>query len=152
MTHLAGLFLHIGALLLHTSSFGVKLVAHGRTVRPRAVSRRGHIGMRLAILPCHHPDQSDRGQDSRNRIGLYRIAQVTEELATAAFDIAQGGVNQLAGRQFVFKRVNNVADLGARLINLALKLVWILLRFGINLITCAHDVCPFTASLSLLTE
>ncbi len=120
LTHMAGLFFHAGTLLLDASGFGGQLVTHRRAIRTSVVTRRGDVGVRLAILPSHHPDQADRGKHGRHRIGLYRIAKVTEELATAAFDVAQCGINQLTGRQLVLKRMNNVADLGTGLIDLTL--------------------------------
>src|SRR5690606_31004325 len=103
----------------------------------------------LAVLPRHQPDQPDGGQHGGDRVGLDGVAEVAKELAASTLDVAQRGVDEFAGRQFVFQCMHDVADLGTLLVDFALEDSGILLRFDFDLITCTHDVCPLTASISL---
>src|SRR5690606_35676225 len=97
-------------------------------------------------------DQADGGQHRGHRIGLDGVAQVAEELTTTALDVSQRRIDEFAGRQFAFQRMDDIADVGSLLLDLALQLCGIFLRFHISLVACTHDVCPLTASLSFCME
>ena len=135
MTHLSRLVLNAGALLLQARGLGRELVGHRRAA--------GSVGtvIRATILPGHQPDQSDAGKQGGHRVGLHRIAEVVQELTATTFGVAQCGVDHLPRRQFALQSMDDVADLGTLLIDLAFERARVFLRFQIYLIVRTH-ACP----------
>src|SRR5690606_31493217 len=117
----------------------------------RRTGRSAVAIVRAPILPGHQPYQADGGEQRRYRIGLNGIGEVMQELATAAFGVAERGIAHLPRGELTFQRVDDVADFGALLVDLALQRVGVLLCFYVYLVMRAH-ACPLTTSLSFCSE
>src|SRR5690606_7098878 len=90
MHHLTGSVTQVAARLFQAGSLGGKLVAQ------RWSSAAGWR-RRLTILPCQQQKQTDAREYGRHRVGFGGVAKVGEELATAAFHVAQRGIDEFTG-------------------------------------------------------
>lgn len=74
------------------------------------------------------PQQACRCQQRGHRIRLDGVANVLRELLATAFSRFYGAIDQFTGQKFVTESIDEVADLCALLIGLALEAVQVFLR------------------------
>ncbi|MNK84316.1 hypothetical protein D3C87_1041630 [compost metagenome] len=119
---------------MHLSTDAVKALGDiidpfANLIRPRSI---GWLRYWRPVLTHYQPQQADRSQHRRYGVVTHTGAQVVQECRAVVLHHAPRLINHLAGGEFAFQPIDDVANTGPLSIDLALDLFGAFFRFDLQ--------------------